>query len=161
MMDDVDQRLLAELRRDGRASLSDLAERLDLSRATVRARMERLTARGEIAGFTVLTRSDVTAAAVRGLMMIGIEGRGTEKITARLTGIPAVLAVHSTNGKWDLIADCLEWLPRRIHGLHEARDLILDLRFRYGVFSNLRQPALQQVGLADGNASGNTDAGQR
>lgn len=105
MMDDVDQRLLAELRRDGRASLSDLAERLDLSRATVRARMERLTARGEIAGFTVLTRSDVTAAAVRGLMMIGIEGRGTEKITARLTGIPAVLAVHSTNGKWDLIAE--------------------------------------------------------
>ncbi len=105
MMDDVDQRLLAELRRDGRASLSDLGERLDLSRATVRARMERLTARGEIAGFTVLTRSNVTAAAVRGLMMIGIEGRGTEKITARLTGIPAVLAVHSTNGKWDLIAE--------------------------------------------------------
>ena len=66
-MDDTDQRLIAELRRDGRASLSELAERLDLSRATVRARMERLTERGEIAGFTVLTRGDVTAAPVRGL----------------------------------------------------------------------------------------------
>ena len=104
-MDDLDQRLLAELRRDGRASLSELAERLGLSRATVRTRMERLTAKGEIAGFTVLTRSDATQAPVRGLMMIGIEGRGTEKITARLTGLAAVQAVHSTNGKWDLVAE--------------------------------------------------------
>ncbi len=104
-MDDLDHRLIAELRRDGRASLSDLAARLTLSRATVRARMERLTARGEIAGFSVLTRGDVSEAPVRGLMMIGIEGRGGEKVMARLTGIPAVMAVHSTNGKWDLIAE--------------------------------------------------------
>jgi DNA-binding Lrp family transcriptional regulator len=105
MLDEADQRLIAELRRDGRASLSDLAERLGLSRATVRSRMERLAARGEIAGFTVLTRSDVTESPVRGLMMIGIEGRGGEKLMARLAGIPAVMAVHSTNGKWDLIAE--------------------------------------------------------
>ena len=105
MMDETDQRLIAELRRDGRAALSELADRLNLSRATVRTRMERLAARGEIAGFTVLTRSDVTAAPVRGLMMIGIEGRGGEKIMARLTGLPAVMAVHSTNGKWDLIVE--------------------------------------------------------
>ncbi|MCU0731526.1 MAG: Lrp/AsnC family transcriptional regulator [Hyphomonas sp.] len=102
MMDETDQRLVAELRRDGRAALSDLAERLGLSRATVRARMERLTARGDIAGFTVLTRGDVTPSPVRGLMMIGIEGRGGEKIMARLGGLPQVQAVHSTNGRWDV-----------------------------------------------------------
>jgi DNA-binding Lrp family transcriptional regulator len=105
MMDETDTRLIAELRRDGRAALSEIADRLDLSRATVRARMERMIARGEIAGFTVLTRSDVSASAVRGLMMIGIEGRGAERIMARLQGLPAVLAVHTTNGKWDLIAE--------------------------------------------------------
>ena len=77
MLDDTDQRLIAELRRDGRAALSDLAERLGLSRATVRSRMERLQARGEIAGFTVLSRGDGTDAPVRGLMMIGIDGRGS------------------------------------------------------------------------------------
>jgi DNA-binding Lrp family transcriptional regulator len=38
-------------------------------------------------------------------MLIGIEGRGAERIMARLAGLPAVLAVHSTNGKWDLIAE--------------------------------------------------------
>ena len=70
-----------------------------------RSRIERLTARGEIAGFTVLTRSDVAQAPVRGLMLIGIEGKGAERIMARLSGIPAVVAVHSTNGKWDLVAE--------------------------------------------------------
>ncbi|MDP1667907.1 Lrp/AsnC family transcriptional regulator [Phaeovulum sp.] len=104
-MDDTDQRLIAALRRDGRASLSDLALALGLSRATVRARMERLVTRGEISGFTVLTRADVTASPVRGLMMLGIEGRGTDRIVARLMGLASVQAVHSTNGKWDLIAE--------------------------------------------------------
>lgn len=105
MLDETDQRLIAELRRDGRAALSDLAARLDISRATVRARLERLEAKGEIAGFTVLTRSDVTAAPVRALMMVGIEGRGAERIMARLSGFPSVLAIHTTNGKWDLIVE--------------------------------------------------------
>lgn len=105
MLDEVDQRLLAELRRDGRASLSELAAGLKISRATVRTRMERMSARGDIAGYTVLTRSDVMQSPVRGLMLIKIEGRGGEKIIARLAGIPAVQAVHSTNGVWSAIAE--------------------------------------------------------
>ena len=104
-MNDLDIMLISELRRDGRASVSELAHRLDVSRATVRTRMERLRESGEIAGFSVLTRSDVSEAPVRGLMMIGIEGRGGERITAKLTGMPAVVAVHSTNGKWDMIVE--------------------------------------------------------
>ena len=105
MLDEVDIRLIAELRRDGRAALSELADRLGISRATVRSRMERLTLKGEIAGFTVLTRGDVAEAPVRGLMLIMIEGKGGEKVMARLAGIPAVMAVHSTNGKWSVIAE--------------------------------------------------------
>lgn len=104
-MDDLDQRLLAALKRDGRASLSELAHDLAVTRTTVRSRMARLQQAGEIAGFSVLTRADVAPHAVRGLMMLGIEGRGTEKIMQRLIGLPEVLAVHSTNGTWDLIVE--------------------------------------------------------
>ena len=57
-MDDTDRRLIAALRRDGRAALSELAADLKISRATVRARLEKLAGSGEIAGFTVLTRAD-------------------------------------------------------------------------------------------------------
>ncbi len=123
-MDDLDVRLIAELRRDGRAALSDLGARLGVARATVRARMERLAAAGEIAGFTVLTRADVSAAPVRALMMIGIEGRGAERIMARLAGLPEVLAVHSTNGKWDLIAELgAETLPALDAVIFRIREL--------------------------------------
>ena len=105
MMDETDQKLLSALRRDGRAGLSDLAATLGVSRATVRARIERLAQRGELLGFTAVTRADLAAAPVRGLMMIGIEGRGTDRILARLSGLAAVQAVHTTNGRWDLIAE--------------------------------------------------------
>ncbi len=104
-MDEIDHSLIAELRRDGRASVQALAERLRVSRATVRARLARLQTQGEILGFTVITRGDATDAPVRGLMLIGIEGRGAERITARLSGLPEVRAVHSTNGRWDLIVE--------------------------------------------------------
>lgn len=104
-MDNTDQRLIAELRRDGRASVMALAECLGVSRATVRARLARLQQQGEIVGFTAITRGDVADAPVRGLMLIGIEGRGAERIMARLSGLTQVTAVHSTNGRWDLIVE--------------------------------------------------------
>lgn len=104
-MDITDQRLIAALRHDARASLSDLAARLGLSRTTVRARIERLQARGEILGFTVVLKGDAARDPVRGLMMIGIEGRGTERITRQLSGMAEVRAVHSTNGRWDVIVE--------------------------------------------------------
>ncbi|MGO4907816.1 Lrp/AsnC family transcriptional regulator [Pseudorhodobacter sp. W20_MBD10_FR17] len=123
-MDDTDQSLIAALRRDGRASLSDLAGSLGLARATVRARLERLQAAGEVMGFTVLTRGDVSALPVRALMMIAIEGRGAEKTMARLAGIPAVQAVHSTNGRWDLIAEIgTATLPELDEVMFRVRDI--------------------------------------
>jgi DNA-binding Lrp family transcriptional regulator len=102
-MNEKDERLIAALRADARASLSDLAQSLGLSRTTVRARIERLKSEGQIVGFTVLTKADVATAAVRGLMMIGIEGRGATRIIRQLQGLPEVRAIHSTNGRWDLI----------------------------------------------------------
>ena len=129
-LDDIDIRLIAALRRDGRASISDLAVKLKLARATVRSRIERLVASGEIAGFTVLTRADVTAAPVRGLTLIGIEGRGTERIIAHLQGMPAVQAVHSTNGRWDLIVELAT------ETLQELDDTLVRIRRFEGITSS-------------------------
>ena len=101
-MDDTDHRLIAALRHDARAALSDLALTLNLSRTTVRARIARLRERGEIVGFTVVTRTDVMRDPVRGMMMIGIEGRGAERITRQLNGMPELRAVHF---QWPLGCD--------------------------------------------------------
>jgi len=97
--------LIAALRHNGRASLSELSLTLNMSRGTVRSRMERLEQRGDIIGFSVVMKQDVQRDPVRGLMMIGIEGRGTERILRQLHSLPEVRAVHSTNGRWDVIAE--------------------------------------------------------
>lgn len=104
-MDITDQKLIAVLRRDGRASLSNLALDLGVSRSTVRSRLERLQEEGEIVGFTVVLRNDLFETPVRGLMLIEISGRATEKVVARLNGFAEVTAIHTTNGKWDLIVE--------------------------------------------------------
>ena len=104
-MNETDAAIIAALRHDARASLSDLAARLGVSRTTVRGRIERLRQKGEIVGFTVVMRQDTLSDPVRGLMMIGIEGRGTDKIIRQLKGMPELRAVHSTNGRWDVIVE--------------------------------------------------------
>jgi len=61
--------------------------------------------RGDIVGFSVVLKGDFAQDPVRGMMMIGIEGRGTDKVVRQLGGLPEVRAVHSTNGRWDLIVE--------------------------------------------------------
>ena len=115
-MDDVDRRLIALLRKNARASVSELAELMGVTRATARARMARLEASGEVLGYQVTLKGDVTPDPVRGLMLLGIEGRGAERITRQLIGFSEVRAVHSTNGRWDMVVelgtDSLEALDR-------------------------------------------------
>ena len=104
-MDETDRQLISALRHDARASLSDLALTLGVSRTTVRSRIERLRQSGDIVGFSVVLRGDTARDPVRGLMMIGIEGRGTDRILRHLNGLSAVRTVHTTNGRWDVIVE--------------------------------------------------------
>ena len=104
-MDELDGRLIRALRRNSRASLSELSLDLGVQRNTVRARIEKLVNAGEIAAFTIHTRADVAHEPVRGLMMLEIAGRGAEKVAKALLRRPEVNALHSTNGTWDLVAE--------------------------------------------------------
>jgi DNA-binding Lrp family transcriptional regulator len=104
-MDDLDQRLLVLLRHDGRRSISDLALELSVSRATVRARIERMERQGDIVGYTVILRADAVSLPVRGITLIEVEGRAADRVVDALGGVAEVTAVHTTNGKWDLVAE--------------------------------------------------------
>ncbi len=104
-MDNTDRRLLSLLSADGRASVSALAASLGLTRATVRARMDRLTQAGEILGYRAVLKSDLADRPVRGTVSIEIEGKGAARVARTLAAMPEVEAVHSTNGRWDLIAE--------------------------------------------------------
>ena len=104
-MDRLDQQLITLLRHDGRRSVSDLAAEMGVSRATVRARMERLERDGDILGYTVILRNDAIEVPVRAVMMIEIEGHVLDKVIRQLGGFPEVAAIHTTNGRWDIVAE--------------------------------------------------------
>ncbi len=102
---DLDRRLIAALRKDGRASIAALAQELDVSRATVTKRIDSLTARGIIVGFSVRVRDYAEASQVRAISLIEVEGRTTDHVIDELRGLPEILALHTTNGGWDLVAE--------------------------------------------------------
>lgn len=102
-MDDFDRRLLGLLRADGRASVASLAAILRVSRGTVQNRIDRMVARGDIAGFTVKAATETDR--VRAIMAIQVDGEKSGAVLAALRGVAEVEAVHTTNGRWDLIAE--------------------------------------------------------
>ncbi|GGA90156.1 AsnC family transcriptional regulator [Brucella endophytica] len=104
-MDDLDARLIAALRQDGRAPLSKLADILSVSRGTVQNRLDRLIANGIILGFTVRVKDMAGTERIRAIMMIEVVGRNTRRVVQSLQKIPEILSLHTTNGAWDLIAE--------------------------------------------------------
>jgi len=104
-MDDLDHKLLGLLRADARASAAALAKTLRVSRGTVQNRIARLQASGVIQAFTVRTRAALEDNRVRAIMTIAIEGERSRAVVQALRGLPEVAAIHTTNGRWDLVVE--------------------------------------------------------
>jgi DNA-binding Lrp family transcriptional regulator len=104
-MDDLDRRLIALLRDDGRAPVATLAKALRVARGTVQNRMARLEAAGTIVGYTVRLRPQAEEQRIRGLMTIAVEGNRAGTVLKALRGDPAIAALHTTNGRWDFVAE--------------------------------------------------------
>jgi DNA-binding Lrp family transcriptional regulator len=104
-MDELDEKLITLLRHDARRSTSKIATALSVSRATVRARMERLQRDGDILGYTVILRADAIEQRIRGIMTVEIEGRAADTVIRSLGGLSEISAVHTTNGRWDLVVE--------------------------------------------------------
>ncbi|WP_419147772.1 Lrp/AsnC family transcriptional regulator [Pseudoalteromonas 'SMAR'] len=105
LYDNLDQALLAELRKDGRAPIATLAKTLNVSRGTVQNRLDRLISSGAIQGFTVRVHEHIGADLVNAIMMIEVTGKSTTQVISALRGIAELKKVHTTNGKWDLVAE--------------------------------------------------------
>ena len=104
-IDNIDQALISLLRQNSRESVATLAGKLGVSRGTVTNRMDRLERDGLIVGYSVRLRPDVQPDVLRAWMSIEIVGNDTRRVMASLLGEPGVAALHSTNGRWDLLAE--------------------------------------------------------
>ncbi len=104
ILDDLDHRLLALLRTNARTPIAKLAAALSVSRATTKARLDRLVEGGAIAGFSVVM-AEAPGRGVRAITMIAIEARHEESVLKKLMGIPEIRQIHTTNGSWDIVVE--------------------------------------------------------
>ena len=104
-LDATDRALIQHLRKDGRASVTDLAGSLGLSRLTVRGRIERLQAAGVIRRFTIELGAAVEETVVRAISMVEVEGRKSDAVKRALLRFKEVESVYSTNGRWSFVVE--------------------------------------------------------
>ena len=104
-MDDTDRELISLLRADARTPVVTLAKKLRVARATVQNRMAKLEADGTIVGYTLRLRPEADGHRIRALTSIEVSGNHGEEVRRALRGNPNVVALHTTNGRWDLVAE--------------------------------------------------------
>ncbi|HXW09128.1 MAG TPA: Lrp/AsnC family transcriptional regulator [Steroidobacteraceae bacterium] len=140
-MDDLDRQLIGLLRSNARLPVATLAKRLRVARGTVQNRLSRLERDGVIAGYTLRLRAPDEERRVVALMLLAVEGNRVEDVLVALRGDPAVSALHTTNGRWDIVAelraDTLEEFDRvlgrirRIEGVATSETNLLLSTLKY------------------------------
>jgi len=100
----TDRRLLAALKTNSRASLTELAAATKVSRATVKSHLSCLIDSGVIRRFTIETNLE-DSDGVRAIMLVELQGSMSRTVIRALRQIPELSSLHSTNGAWDLVAE--------------------------------------------------------
>jgi len=103
-MDATDQKLVALLKRDGRASVTTLAGKIGVSRVTIQTRLDRMRRDGTIRRFTIELGQVGIDDLIHAIMMVEVKGAQTASVIKQLRRMPEVVDLHTTNGVWDLVA---------------------------------------------------------
>nr|WP_267135564.1 Lrp/AsnC family transcriptional regulator [Pseudoalteromonas sp. L21] len=99
-----DEKLLSILRTNARASISDLARALNLSRSTVQSRMLKLEETGVIKGYSVDYGDAYLSQMVSAHVSIKVKQKLTTKTNLELKQIDAISQLYAISGEFDLIA---------------------------------------------------------
>ena len=105
ILDELDQKIIAELTINARISVPKLAKILGVARGTVQTRLDRLINSGIIKGFTILLHDGTHENMLRAFTLIELGNRNVRNTISSIKRIPGLVSVSNTNGKWDLIAE--------------------------------------------------------
>lgn len=126
--DETDLRIVTELRRNGRATNQQIAERLGLTATTVSSRIRRMEDADQL---RVVAVSDFSAHGFEVLIQLAIEvdNRPASAVAHELAGLPEVFAVHLVTGRYDIDA---------LIALHSFDDLAHFLLDRLAAIRGIR-----------------------
>ena len=118
-VDDIDRNIVAQLRINGRATNLQIAEKLDLTAATVSTRIRRMEDADKL---RVVAVSDFAAHGYNVLleMAIEVDGRPASEVAAELAQFDEVFAAHLVTGRYDI--DMLVVL----RGIDELPELLFE-----------------------------------
>jgi DNA-binding Lrp family transcriptional regulator len=119
-IDSVDRALIEALSDDARMSLTDLAERINVSRSTAYTRLQRLRDEHVITGFTASIDPQALGLGVAALVFIDIEQHDWRSLRTELAEIPGVEYLAMCAGRFDLM------LIARAESIPALRDVLLE-----------------------------------
>jgi DNA-binding Lrp family transcriptional regulator len=105
-MDAVDRKILAELQRDGRQSLTDLAARVQLSLSPTHRRVRELEQSGAIRGYRAVVDPEALGLSFEALVFVTLRQEDRDTLLAfeqAVTEIPNVLLAQRLFGDPDYI----------------------------------------------------------
>ncbi|MCS7365887.1 MAG: TRASH domain-containing protein [archaeon GB-1867-035] len=105
-LDEIDNAILRVLLSNARASISDIAREVGISRPTARKRIQRLLSSGLIKGFSAI----IDESLLKGFQVVcWIKASDAEKIASELEKINEVTRVYVTSGERNII--CIARIP--------------------------------------------------
>ncbi|CAH9062368.1 Regulatory protein AsnC [Pseudoalteromonas holothuriae] len=104
MINSHDEKLIALLRSNARASISELARSLDLSRSTVQSRLQKLEQSGVIQGYSVEFGKEYLSELVEAHVSIKVKQKLTTKTNIALKHLNNISALYAISGEYDMIA---------------------------------------------------------
>ena len=104
----TDQDLLKLLQENSRRTVSDIAKKMGLSRATVQHKMERLERTGVIQGYTIKINPILERQNVSAYVMISVVPKKNSSIVRQLFKIPQMEMLCTISGQYDMIAKITE-----------------------------------------------------
>ncbi len=118
-LDDVDERLVHHLVRDGRVSISALAERAGVSRATAYSRFDRLVDEGVVTGFSAAVDPVKVGLPVTALILVNIDQPSWQTLRREWQTLPGLEYIAFTSGGFDVV------MVVRVADVVALRDVVL------------------------------------
>ena len=114
-MDAIDEKLLALLGDNSRASLKQLAAAVALSRTAVTERLHKLEQRGEITAYTIRRKERGTTT----WLFLATNGVSCELLSPQLREMPEIRAMRSLGGAIDIVLEIVTEQPERLNSIRE------------------------------------------
>lgn len=138
LIDEIDNKLIALLQKDGSLSQRDLAEQIGLSQNACWRRLQKLTEAGILNGSRAVI--DATALGLDLTVFIMIRTRHhddawSRRFRARMESIPEITEFHRIGGEWDYMAKAVTTSMAGYDRCYKALIADMDLERVTGVFS--------------------------